>query len=273
MAEQMLKLYGKVYITEDTIHNKIFMKEMKLRGIEKVSSVDEIPYGAAYMCSAHGIAPSVLNTAEKNELTIVDGTCPIVKSIQKSVQKAAEQGKKIIIIGNRAHQEIISLLGYANNKGVYVVYNEVDINLLPSFDNEKVAYFTQTTLDTLTVEAVINALRARIPHIESDTRDNICSATKERQNAVKKIAKSIDLFIIIGSLYSSNSRRLEEVAIESGAKRVIRIDSSDEIDTTIFSEGISTIAITSGASAPEFLVEEVVEFLRNQIQDIRIENC
>ena len=152
------------------------------------------------------------------------------------------------------------------------MYNEADINLLPCFDNVKVTYFTQTTLDIFTAKTVVAALKKKIPHIDSESEDNICNATKERQNAVKNIAHSVDLFIIVGSLYSSNSRRLEEVALEFGAKKAIRIDSSDEIDPTIFSEGISTIAITSSASAPECFVDEVVAFLKIHVPDIKIEN-
>lgn len=275
MAHQVLKLYGKVYIIEDIIHNKVFMKNMLDDGIIKVSSIDDVPDGATVMFSAHGISPSILDKAEKKELTIVDGTCPTVKAVQSAVKKSSEKKEKIIIIGNRSHPEIVALLGYANNKDIFVVCNEIDIDLLPDLKDEQVVYFTQTTLDVFTVKKIIDSLKIKFPHIKSDTDDNICNATKDRQNAVRKIANLVDLFIIVGSSYSSNSKRLAEVASECGAKKVIMVDSKDEIDLGIFSKNISNIAITSGASAPEFLVEEIIEFLKTNL-DITIEefeNC
>ena len=267
MVNQVLKLYGTVYIIEDIIHNKMFMKDMDAKGVIKVSSIDDVPYGATIMFSSHGVAPSVLEHAEKKELTIIDGTCPVVKAIQIAVKKSSRQEKNIIIIGNRSHPEIMALLGYANNSKVFVVSNEADIDLLPDFTNQKVVYYTQTTLDSITIKKVVDRLKEKVPHIESDSEDNICYATKERQNAVREIAGSIDLFIIVGSSYSSNSRRLEEVALESGSKKVVRIDSKDDLHLDIL-KGVESIAITAGASAPEFLVEGVVAFLKENLKEI-----
>lgn len=268
MAKQMLKLYGTIYITEDIIHNKIFIKQLEEKGLIKVDSLDDIPDGSVVMFSAHGVSPQIIEKAESNELTIIDGTCPIVKSIQNSVKKESEAGKKIIIIGNRSHAEIIALLGYAGNKDVFVVYDEVDIDLLPDFSEDEVVYFTQTTLDSTVVDTVVKKLKKKIPHIKSTNQDNICYATKERQEPVRHIASSVDLVIVVGSSYSSNANRLKEVAINAGAKEAILIDSKDNLIDYDFN-GINSIAITSAASTPDEIVQELLEFLKQKL-DIEI---
>lgn len=264
MAKQMLKLYGTIYITEDIIHNKIFIKQLEENGLIKVDSLDDIPDGSVIMFSAHGVSPQTIEKAEKKELTIIDGTCPILKSIQNSVKRESESGKKIILIGHRSHAEIIALLGYAENNDIYVVYDEIDVDLLPDFSNDEVVYFTQTTLDSNVVDIVVEKLKEKIPHIKSLTQNNICYATKERQDAVRRIANLIDLFIVVGSSHSSNANRLREVALSSGAKKAILVDSKEDLINYNFDE-IDTMAITSAASTPEEIVQELLEFLRKKL--------
>ncbi|MDR3031134.1 MAG: 4-hydroxy-3-methylbut-2-enyl diphosphate reductase [Holosporales bacterium] len=264
MADQVLKLYNSAYIIEDIIHNKIFMKEIEKRGIIKVSSIDEIPNDSVVMFSAHGVSPEVIAKAEKKRLTIIDGTCPIVKEIQKAVTKASEEGKKIIVIGNRAHPEITALLGYANNEKVFVVSNEMDVDLLPDFTGEEVMYFTQTTLDYYSIQNVIAHLRKKVPHIKSDSEDNICYATKERQRVVKEIANETDLIIVVGSSYSSNSTRLAEIAQEFGVKKVVQIDDKNDLNLKIFDK-VQKCAITSGASVPETIINDLKDFLQSNL--------
>lgn len=270
MAEQVLKLYKEIYITEDIIHNKVFMKEMVEKGAVKVSSVQDIPDGKVIMFSAHGISPHVVSLCEKKGLTIVDGTCPIVASVQKSVRQSAKEGKSIVIIGNRSHSEIISMIGSADNKNVFVVSNELEVDLLPNMDGLSVVYYTQTTLDKHLVEKVIVALKDKIPHIESDRENNICCATTERQNAIISMAPEVDLVIVVGSNHSSNTLRLVEVAARSGAKRVVRVDSVDDLSAVKFPKSVGSIAITAGASAPEYVVQEIVKYLQNVIEDLDI---
>ncbi len=264
MAKQMLKLYGTIYITEDIIHNKIFIKQLEEKGLIKFDSLDDIPDGSVVMFSAHGVSPQVIEKAESKELTIIDGTCPIVKSIQNSVTKEFESGKKIILIGHRSHAEIIALLGYAGNKDTYVVYDEIDVDLLPDFSNDEVVYFTQTTLDSIVVENVVKKLKEKIPHIKSTNPDNICYATKERQDAVRRIASSVDLLIVVGSSHSSNANRLREVAISAGAKEAILIDSKENLTNYNF-DGIDNMAITSAASTPDEIVQDLLEFLKQKL--------
>ncbi len=264
MARQMLKLYGTIYITEDIIHNKIFIKQLEEKGLIKVDSLDDIPDGSVVMFSAHGVSPHVIEKAESKELTIIDGTCPIVKSIQNSVKKETESEKKIVLIGHRSHAEIIALLGYAGNKDTYVVYDEIDVDLLPDLSDDEVVYFTQTTLDSTVVENVVKKLKEKIPHIKSTNQDNICYATKERQDAVRRIANSIDLFIVVGSSHSSNANRLREVAISAGTKEAILIDSKENLTDYNF-DGINSIAITSAASTPDEIVQDLLEFLKQKL--------
>jgi 4-hydroxy-3-methylbut-2-enyl diphosphate reductase len=270
MAEQVLKLYGTMYVVEDIIHNRVFMNNMKARGIVKISSIDEAPNGSVIMFSAHGVTPQAVEKAEEKELTIIDGTCPIVRAIQNECKKEVEAGKKIVIIGNTAHAEIVALLGYTDETEAFVVYEEGDIDLLPSFVGDKVVYFTQTTLDYSHVQTIVKKLKEKIPHIESSSQDDICYATRERQEVVRKIASSVDLLIVVGSAHSSNARRLQEVALLSGAKSAILVDSHNELDNKLLKR-VKTIAVTSSASTPESVVQELIGHLKENL-DLEIEN-
>ncbi|MDR0744685.1 MAG: 4-hydroxy-3-methylbut-2-enyl diphosphate reductase [Holosporales bacterium] len=267
MANQVLKLYGSVYITEDIIHNEIFMKNLKRAGVIKVSSIDDVPDGSAVMISVHGVSPKIIEKAENKQLTIIDGTCPIVESVQKAVRKASQEGKKIIIIGNRTHPEIIAILGYAYNKDSFVVYNELDVDLLPDFVGEEVVYFTQTTLNCYSVRSIIKKIVEKIPHIQSISENNICYAIKQRQYTIDEISNAMDLVIIVGSAYSANSTRLSEIAKNAGAKKVIQIDDKNCLDLKIFKD-VKKFAIASGTSTPEAVIDDLVNFLKDNINVI-----
>jgi 4-hydroxy-3-methylbut-2-enyl diphosphate reductase len=271
MADQVLKLYKNVYITEDIIHNRAFMADMIAKGAIKVSFVEEIPDGNVVMFSAHGVSPEIVKICEKKGLTIVDATCPTVTTIQESIIKDSKEGKTIIIIGNKSHPEVIGLAGCISNQNPFVVSNEDEIDLLPDMQNSEVVYYTQTTLERFVVDGIIEALKRKIPHIKSVKNDYICNATLERQEVIKKIASQIDLFIVVGSKHSSNTMRLTEVATRFGAKNVIRIDTKDEINEELL-QNVETIAITAGTSAPEYLVQDVLNFLHEKIKDIEIRN-
>jgi len=263
MANQVLKLYGSFYVTEDVIHNKVFVKQLEQQGMTKVESIDDIPDGATVLFSAHGVSPRVVDRAEKKGLTVIDATCPIVKSIQNEVKLASEQGKKIIIIGHKSHAEIVALMGCANNTKFYVVYNEIDIDLLPDFSDDEVVYFTQTTLDYSMVERIVTKLTEKFPKIKSGSKNNVCYATRERQDVVRRVAKQIDLLLVIGSSHSSNAKRLIEVALDSGVKKAILIESKDDLDVDELLN-VNSMAITSAASTPEGLVQDLVVYLREK---------
>ena len=269
MANQVLKLYGSFYVTEDVIHNRIFVKQLEQQGMTKVEAIDDIPDGATILFSAHGVSPQVVDRAEKKELTVIDATCPIVKSIQNEVKLASDQGKKIIIIGHKSHAEIVALMGYASNTRFYVVYNEIDIDLLPDFSDDEVVYFTQTTLDYSMVERIVTRLTERFPRIKSGSKNNVCYATRERQEVVRAVAKQIDLLLVIGSSHSSNAKRLIEVALDSGIKKALLVDSKDDFDVTELRD-IKAMALTSAASTPEELVQDFIKYLQEKIKGYQI---
>ena len=263
MANQAMKLYKTFYVTEDVIHNRIYIKQLEQQGMVKVDSINDVPDGSTLMFSAHGVSPKIVEKAEKKELTIIDATCPIVKSIQNEVKLATEQGKKIIIIGHKSHAEIVALMGYADNTKFYVVYNEIDIDLLPDFSDDEVVYFTQTTLDYSVVEQIVARLREKFPEIKPGCTNGVCYATRERQDVVRKIANSLDLLIVVGSSHSSNAKRLVEVALSSGAKKAILIDSKDDLKPEEL-DNVETMAITSAASTPEELVQDLINHLKEK---------
>jgi 4-hydroxy-3-methylbut-2-enyl diphosphate reductase len=260
MVEQVLKLYGSVYITEDIIHNRVFMKQIYASGGVKVPTVEDVPDDAVVMFSAHGVPPDVVATAEKKGLTIIDGTCPIVRTLQMAVKKCADKGDHIVLIGHMSHPEIISLLGFVGHKNVYVVSNKIDLDMLPDFKNESVVYFTQTTLDCEEVSEIVSALKNKIPHISSQEANNVCFAVKARQDVVRKVAPIVDMLIVVGSKHSSNTTRLTETGARAGIKKVLRIDSKDEIVLSMFDE-VSAFAVTAGTSVPGSIVSDLIEFL------------
>jgi 4-hydroxy-3-methylbut-2-enyl diphosphate reductase len=266
MAKQVLKFCGNVYITEDIVHNKALMRDMYGLGIIKVSALEEVPDGASVMFSAHGTTPEVFARSEEKELTIIDGTCPVVKAVQIAVKEQSKAGKKIIIIGNRTHPEIIALKGYAGGpSSTFVVYDEGDCDLLPDFSGEEVMYFTQTTLDAQHVERIINLLKEKIPNISRESRNNTCYATLDRQAAIRSVSEVVDFIIVLGSTYSANARALEEAAKHSSVKKVVRIDSEQELDLAMLSD-VSSLAIATASSTPRSVVDNLVSFLDQNME-------
>jgi 4-hydroxy-3-methylbut-2-enyl diphosphate reductase len=268
MAKQSVKLYGTVYVIEDVIHNRVFMRDIKANGIVKVSSVDEIPDGSIFMLSAHGTSPKIVDKADEKGLTIIDGTCSVVSDLQESIRNASDNGSKIVVIGNRAHPEVRSFIGCVKNKNIYVVSDNADIELLPDFPEENTLYFIQTTLDCEVAESLISSIKRKVPHIKPGSKGGVCRAVMERQAVLREIAGSVDLVIVVGSLHSSNGKRLEEIARAKGAKNVTMIDSKDDLDLSVMS-GISTVAITSATSCQESVIDELLKFLQENL-DITI---
>lgn len=272
MVNQIMKLYGSVYIIEDIIHNKLFIDDLLKQGIIKVNSIDEVPDGAAVMFSAHGVSPDMADKAEERDITVIDSTCPIVKELQMKVQEKSEAGYSIIIIGNRAHQEVVALLGYVNNDNVYVVNSEMDIDLLPNLINKKVVYFTQTSMYPGDIKPIIDALKAKIPNIEAcnnyiqepfNISHNICQETLDRQEAIKLVSDKIDLLIVVGSEESSNAISLVSAGKDNNIKKVIRIDSKEELNDDIF-ENVNNIAITSAASVAIEVVNNIINYIKSK---------
>ncbi|MBQ9441363.1 MAG: 4-hydroxy-3-methylbut-2-enyl diphosphate reductase [Alphaproteobacteria bacterium] len=272
MVNQIIKLYGSVYMIEDIIHNKLFVNNLLKSGVKKVNSIDEVPDGAAVMFSAHGVSPDLTSKAEERDITVIDSTCPIVKELQTKVQEKSEEGYSIIIIGNRAHQEVVALLGYVKNDNVYVVNSEMDIDLLPNLVNKKVMYFTQTSMYPGDIKPIINALKAKMPNIEASNSfiqepftiaHNICQETLDRQESIRLVADKIDLLLVIGSEESSNALSLVSAGKDNGIQKVVRIDSKEELTDDIF-DGVNNMAIASAASVDIEIFNNIVEYIKGK---------
>jgi 4-hydroxy-3-methylbut-2-enyl diphosphate reductase len=259
-VEHALDLYGApVYVRKEIVHNKHVVQELRERGAIFVESEQEVPEGSTVVFSAHGVAPSVHSGARERHLTTIDATCPLVTKVHVEARKFAAEGYTIVLIGHEGHEEVEGTMGEAPDQMVLVQCPE-DVDALELEDPEKVAYISQTTLSVDETRAIINRLREKFPAIIGPRTDDICYATTNRQAAVKQLARACDLVLVIGSRNSSNSNRLVEVAREYGADSHLIDNESQVRDEWL--DGKRVIGITSGASAPEGLVQRLVEFFR-----------
>jgi 4-hydroxy-3-methylbut-2-enyl diphosphate reductase len=250
---------GPVYVRKQIVHNKHVVEELEKRGAIFVEQETEVPEGETVVFSAHGVAPSVHQNAAERKLNTIDATCPLVTKVHVEARKFAEDGYTIVLIGHEGHEEVEGTTGEAP-QNIVLVQTEDDVDKLEVEDPERVAYITQTTLAVDETLGIIAKLRERFPKIAGPKTDDICYATQNRQDAVKQLAPLCDLVLVIGSKNSSNSNRLVEVAQEHGARSHL-IDNESEVRDE-WLEGVDTIGITSGASAPEELVQRLVEFFR-----------
>ena len=266
-VEHALEIHGPpVYVRKEIVHNKHVVEELTERGAIFVDEETEVPEGELVVFSAHGVAPSVHENAAARSLQTIDATCPLVTKVHVEARRFAEQGYTIVLIGHEGHEEVEGTTGEAPDS-IVLVQSAEDVDLLELDDPTRVAFITQTTLSVDETTDIIDCLRAKFPEIISPKSDDICYATTNRQLAVKELAPRCDLVLVIGSQNSSNSNRLVEVAREHGAESHL-IDNADEVREE-WLEGVETVGITSGASAPEELVEALVEFFRERgTQDI-----
>ncbi len=259
-VERALELYGApVYVRKEIVHNKHVVDQLRDRGARFVESESEVPEGATVVFSAHGVAPSVHANARERELVTIDATCPLVTKVHVEAKKFAGEGYTIVLIGHAGHEEVEGTMGEAPEH-IVLIENVEDVDRLQVTDPEKVAYISQTTLSVDETRAIINRLRERFPAIIGPRTDDICYATTNRQAAVKQLARECDLVLVIGSRNSSNSNRLVEVAREHGADAHL-IDNEAQVKEQ-WLDGKRVVGITSGASAPEELVQRLVEFFR-----------
>ena len=264
-VERMLELEdGPVYVRKQIVHNKHVVEELEQRGAIFVEEETEVPEGETVVFSAHGVAPSVFANAEARGLRTVDATCPLVTKVHVEARKFAEDGYTIILIGHEGHEEVEGTTGEAPAH-IVLVQTEQDAERLEVEDPDKVAFITQTTLAVDETLGIIRKLRERFPNIVGPKTDDICYATQNRQDAVKQLAPHCDLVLVIGSRNSSNSNRLVEVAKEHGAESYL-IDNETEVREQ-WLEGVDTVGITSGASAPEELVQRLVAYFRRRGAD------
>lgn len=257
-----LDLYGPpVYVRKEIVHNKHVVDELRNAGAIFVEELDEVPEGARAIFSAHGVAPAVRQQAVVRRLEVIDATCPLVTKVHLEAVRFAREGYSIVLIGHKDHDEVIGTLGEVPGRS-FLVTTVADVDRLQLPDAARVRYLTQTTLSLDETSAIVLRLRQRFPLIQGPPAQDICYATQNRQMAVKAVAEQCDLLLVVGSQNSSNSKRLVEVAANSGVRAFLvndyRAVHSDWL------EGVKSIALTAGASAPEHLVQELVAFLRQR---------
>jgi 4-hydroxy-3-methylbut-2-en-1-yl diphosphate reductase len=261
-VELALERYGPpVYVRKEIVHNKHVVEQLTKRGAIFVEQETEVPEGELVVFSAHGVAPSVHENAERRRLRTIDATCPLVTKVHVEARKFAAQGYTVVLIGHEGHEEVEGTTGEAPER-IVLVQTPEDVDRLAVEDPERVAYITQTTLSVDETAAIIERLKRRFPSIVGPKTDDICYATTNRQLAVKQLARECELVLVSGSENSSNSNRLVEVAREHGAAAHL-IDNALQVQEE-WLEGIETVGITSGASAPEELVGRLVGFFRER---------
>jgi 4-hydroxy-3-methylbut-2-en-1-yl diphosphate reductase len=265
-VEKALDLYGPpVYVRKQIVHNLHVVRDLEARGAVFVDEETEVPEGATVVFSAHGVAPSVRANAAERRLQTIDATCPLVTKVHVQARRYAAEGYTVVLIGHAGHEEVVGTMGEAPD-AIVLVESVADVARL-DLGTARVAYVTQTTLSVDETGEIITALRARFPEIHAPKREDICYATSNRQWAVKEMLSEIDLLLVIGSRNSSNSNRLVEVARAGGVVSHL-IDDATEIDDH-WMDGIGVVGVTSGASAPEKLVEGVCDWFRSRgVNDI-----
>jgi len=266
-VERALEVHGApVYVRKEIVHNKHVVEELRERGAIFVEEHTEVPEGAVCVFSAHGVAPSVRAGAEERSLRTIDATCPLVTKVHREAVRFAQEGYTIVLVGHDGHEEVEGTMGEAPDR-IVLVQSEQDVDELEIDDSERIAYITQTTLAVDETTAILARLRERFPQIVGPRKDDICYATTNRQAAVKQMASSCDLMLVIGSRNSSNSKRLVEVARDCGTDAHL-IDNAGEVREE-WLQGRRVVGISSGASAPENLVTELVALFRERgVSDI-----
>jgi 4-hydroxy-3-methylbut-2-en-1-yl diphosphate reductase len=259
-VERALSLYGApVYVRKQIVHNAHVVRDLEARGAVFVESEDDVPLGATLVLSAHGVAPSVYDGAARRRLHTIDATCPLVTKVHVQARRYAADGHRIVLIGHAGHEEVVGTMGEAPEVTV-LVESVADAEALELPPGAPVAYITQTTLSVDETTEIIEVLKRRFPHIRGPQREDICYATSNRQWAVKELLSEVDLLLVIGSRNSSNSNRLVEVARAAGVASYL-IDDETDIDER-WLDGVDTVGVTSGASAPERLVTRVCDWFR-----------
>ncbi|WP_417622660.1 4-hydroxy-3-methylbut-2-enyl diphosphate reductase [Parasphingorhabdus sp.] len=267
IVELAIKKYGApVYVRHEIVHNRYVVDELKKLGAIFVEELDEVPDGVPVVFSAHGVPKAVPHKAEERGLEYLDATCPLVSKVHRQAERQTQAGRHIIFVGHANHPEVIGTFGQVENGRMTLVETLADVHALKPEDPEALAFLTQTTLSVDDTRAIVDALQARFPNIVGPKGEDICYATSNRQDAVKKIAEICQLVLVIGAPNSSNSLRLVEVAERGGATAKL-IQRADEIDLD-WLEGVNTLGLTAGASAPEILVREVADLLAEHF-DIR----
>ncbi|MDB4018559.1 4-hydroxy-3-methylbut-2-enyl diphosphate reductase [Aquiluna sp.] len=262
-VEKALDHYGApVYVRKQIVHNKHVVRSLERRGAIFVEEVDEAPEGCIMVFSAHGVSPAVVAAAEARNQQTIDATCPLVTKVHREVQRFEKEGYDILLVGHEGHEEVEGTAGEAPDV-VQLIDGDKDIATAKVKDPKKVVWLSQTTLSVDETMETVLKLREKFPTLQNPPSDDICYATQNRQVAIKKIGVDSDLVIVVGSSNSSNTVRLVEVALDAGAKSAYRVDDATEIQESWF-EGVNTVGVSSGASVPEDLVSEVLDYLETK---------
>lgn len=269
IVERALEKYGPpIYVRHEIVHNKHVVESLRAKGAVFVDEIDEIPEGAVTIFSAHGVAEKVEIEARERELPVIDATCPLVSKVHKEGQNHAKKGSEVVLIGHRGHPEVEGTQGRIPG-GVLLVSEPGDVETLEVKDPDKLAYVTQTTLSVDETRTTINALRERFPKITGPDVKDICYATQNRQQAVRDLAKEVELLLVVGAKNSSNSNRLAELGSENGITSHLIDDSS--MIAPEWLDGVTKVGLTAGASAPEELVQGVIDRI-GEYRDVSVRN-
>jgi 4-hydroxy-3-methylbut-2-enyl diphosphate reductase len=263
IVEMALKQYGSppLYVYHDIVHNTYVVDDLRRRGVVFVEDIEDVPDGSRIIFSAHGIPPEVIVKARRQRLKYLDATCPLVTKVHKEALKFSDKDYETVLIGHRGHQELIGTSGYVDPRLLHIIENGSDIDALDIDPAKEVAYLTQTTLSVDEAKRLIDRLKSKFPRLIAPPRSDICFATQNRQDAVKELAEFCDVIVICGSPNSSNSNRLRETGAKEGVPSYI-IDRAGELDMTLL-EKAGKIGISSGASVPEGIVEELVQRIQS----------
>lgn len=273
IVNRALEVFGRpIYVRHEVVHNRFVVEDLRARGAVFVDELDEVPDDAIVIFSAHGVSKAVQDEAARRSLKVFDATCPLVTKVHVEVTAFSRDGLECILIGHEGHPEVEGTMGqYDTSHGgaIYLVEDEHQVANLEVRNPQKLAYVTQTTLSVDDTAKVIDALRARFPHIAGPRKDDICYATQNRQDAVKALAEQADIVLVVGSTNSSNSNRLRELAERCGARAYL-IDDASMLESAWLTDA-TKIGVTAGASAPESLVQEVIRTLQSQGADAVID--
>lgn len=271
VVEKALEKFGSpIYVRHEIVHNQFVVDTLKSKGVVFVDEVSEVPEGSVVIFSAHGVAEHIYADAEARRLHVLDASCPLVLKVHYSAKRHYNAGRHIILIGHAGHAEVEGTLGQLPEGAITLIRNEQDVEALVVPEGKELAYITQTTLSVAETRKIIAALKSRFPNIVGPDAGDLCYATGNRQAAVMELCSKVDLLLVVGAKNSSNSSRLMELGLEQGVPSRL-IATVKDLDPAWF-ENVETVGLSSGASAPEVLVQEVVEWLKGHFGQISIEN-
>ena len=261
IVERAIQQHGApIYVRHEVVHNRFVVDDLKNKGAVFVEELDEVPDGATVIFSAHGVSQAVQKEGELRDLQVFDATCPLVTKVHVEVAKYRQKKIEVVLIGHQGHPEVEGTMGQASD-GMHLVEDVADVEKLQVVDESNLAYVTQTTLSVDDTQVVIDALKVRFPEIQGPRKDDICYATQNRQDAVRALSRDADVIIVVGSPNSSNSNRLRELSEQKDVPSYL-VDAPEQIAVEWF-EGVNTVGITAGASAPEILVKQVIDQVKS----------